>query len=148
MLGVVHCTLLGTLGAACCYGLSYTVGTGLVETADRRLMKGEGLTKIRTQVTRYRKDLLVYLLFLRLTPILPNWLVNLASPVVGVPLSTFVLATAAGIIPQTYLSVRFGAAVKVGENGSMVTVWDTLLVALIGATVLLVYRLRKRFTTE
>ncbi|KEG07685.1 SNARE associated golgi family protein [Trypanosoma grayi] len=147
LLGVPYCTLLGTVGASCCYLLSRLVGVRLVERADARLMKGKGLPKIRTQVSRYRSDLLVYLLFLRLTPILPNWLVNLASPVVGVPLCMFALATGIGIIPQTYLSVRFGALAHASTDGNsrIVTPWDTLLLAVLGVAVLGMFSLKKRF---
>ncbi|KAL7702790.1 SNARE associated Golgi protein [Lotmaria passim] len=151
LLGVPFCTLLGTAGATCCFSLSKLVGTSLVEAADARLMKGKGITKIRAQVARYRSDLFVYLLFLRLTPILPNWLVNLASPVVGVPLYAFAGATMLGIIPQTYLTVRFGSLAhsgKPGEAKRIVTPWDTLLLAVIGLGILVGFRLKKRFAQE
>ena len=49
----------------------------------------------------FRADAFHYLLFLRLVPLFPFWLVNLAPAVVGVRLHTFVLATALGIIPAT-----------------------------------------------
>lgn len=151
LLGVPFCTLLGTAGATCCYLLSRTVGTSLVEAADARLMKGKGITMIRGQVARFRADLFVYLLFLRLTPILPNWLVNLASPVVGVPLHTFAGATMLGILPQTYLTVRFGSLAhsgKPGETKRIVTPWDTLLLAVIGLGILVGFRLKKKFAQD
>ena len=34
-------------------------------------------------------DLFNYVLFLRITPFLPNWFINLTGPLVGVPLSPF-----------------------------------------------------------
>ncbi len=43
------------------------------------------------QVDRRRGDLFNYLIFLRVTPILPNIFINIASPVVDVPLRPFVL---------------------------------------------------------
>jgi uncharacterized membrane protein YdjX (TVP38/TMEM64 family) len=61
-----------------------------------------------------------YLLVLRLVPIFPFWLVNLAAAVVGVPLATFVAATFVGIIPGTlvYASVGdgVGALLERGET--------------------------------
>ena len=42
-------------------------------------------------------NLFFFLLFLRISPLLPNWLINLASPVVGVPFKYFLLATILGI---------------------------------------------------
>jgi uncharacterized membrane protein YdjX (TVP38/TMEM64 family) len=47
----------------------------------------------------FRADALSYLLFLRLVPAFPFFLVNLVPAFAGVKLSTFVVATALGIIP-------------------------------------------------
>lgn len=145
--GVPLCTLLGTAGACACYALSSCVGVSLVEAADGRLLHGTGLPKIRAQVRRFKADLFVYVLFLRLTPILPNWLVNLASPVAGVPLPIFASATCVGILPQTYWSVRFGALARTNraEGARMVSLWDTLLLAVVGVAALAGLRLKKRF---
>jgi uncharacterized membrane protein YdjX (TVP38/TMEM64 family) len=56
----------------------------------------------------FRADAFNYLLFLRLVPVFPFWLVNLAPAVVGVRLGTFVLATALGIIPGTFAFALVG----------------------------------------
>ena len=56
----------------------------------------------------FRADAFNYLLFLRLVPI-PFWLVNLAPALFGVRLSTFVAATAIGILPGTVTFSVFGA---------------------------------------
>jgi uncharacterized membrane protein YdjX (TVP38/TMEM64 family) len=56
----------------------------------------------------FRADAFHYLLFLRLVPVFPFWLVNLAPAVVGVRLPTFVLATALGIIPATFAFALVG----------------------------------------
>lgn len=57
----------------------------------------------------FRKDAASYLLFLRLTPIFPFWLVNLAPALFNVPLRTYVVTTALGIIPGTYAYAVFGS---------------------------------------
>ncbi len=57
----------------------------------------------------FRKDAAHYLLFLRLTPIFPFWLVNLAPALFHVPLRTYVVTTALGIIPGTYAYAIFGS---------------------------------------
>jgi uncharacterized membrane protein YdjX (TVP38/TMEM64 family) len=56
----------------------------------------------------FRADAFHYLLFLRLVPVFPFWLVNLAPAVVGVRVGTFVLATALGIIPGTFAFALVG----------------------------------------
>jgi uncharacterized membrane protein YdjX (TVP38/TMEM64 family) len=57
----------------------------------------------------FRADAFNYLLFLRLVPIFPFWLVNLVPALFGVSLATFVAATALGIIPATFAFAFFGA---------------------------------------
>jgi len=46
------------------------------------------------------------MLFLRVTPTLPNTFINVASPIVDVPYHTFLLATFIGLIPAAYVTVR------------------------------------------
>jgi uncharacterized membrane protein YdjX (TVP38/TMEM64 family) len=48
-----------------------------------------------------RNDAVSYMLFLRLTPIFPFALVNLAPALVGIPLRTFVWTTFVGIMPAS-----------------------------------------------
>jgi uncharacterized membrane protein YdjX (TVP38/TMEM64 family) len=43
------------------------------------------------QVQKRDKDLLQYIIFLRMTPVLPNIFINIASPIVNVPLLPFAL---------------------------------------------------------
>lgn len=50
----------------------------------------------------FQEDALSYLFFLRLVPLFPFWLVNIAPALLGVKLSTFVFATFFGIIPGTF----------------------------------------------
>lgn len=49
----------------------------------------------------FNENALSYLLFLRLVPLFPFALINLAPAVLGVPLRTYVIGTAIGIIPAT-----------------------------------------------
>jgi uncharacterized membrane protein YdjX (TVP38/TMEM64 family) len=58
------------------------------------------------QVAKRRKKLLNYMLFLRVTPTLPNTFINFASPIVDVPYYVFFLATSIGLIPAAYITVR------------------------------------------
>lgn len=49
----------------------------------------------------FQENALSYMLFLRLVPVFPFLVVNLASAVLGVPLRTYVIGTFLGIIPGT-----------------------------------------------
>jgi uncharacterized membrane protein YdjX (TVP38/TMEM64 family) len=57
----------------------------------------------------FNRDAFSYLLVLRLVPIFPFWLVNLVPALLGVPLSTFALATAIGIVPGSLVYASVGA---------------------------------------
>jgi uncharacterized membrane protein YdjX (TVP38/TMEM64 family) len=59
----------------------------------------------------FRADAFSYLLFLRLVPF-PFWLVNLAPALFDVRLSTYVAATAIGILPATVTFAAFGAGLE------------------------------------
>ena len=59
-----------------------------------------------------------YLLFLRLVPVFPFWLVNLVPALLDVRLSTYAAATLLGIIPGTFVYAYVGAGLgQVFEAG-------------------------------
>jgi uncharacterized membrane protein YdjX (TVP38/TMEM64 family) len=68
----------------------------------------------------FRADAFSYLMFLRLVPFFPFWLVNLAPALFGVRLTTFVGATAIGILPATLTFAVFGAGL-----GSVITAQES-----------------------
>lgn len=57
----------------------------------------------------FRRDAFNYLLFLRLTPVFPFWLVNIAPALFQMPLGSYVLATFVGIIPGTFAFAFIGS---------------------------------------
>lgn len=57
-----------------------------------------------------------YLLFLRLVPAFPFFLVNLACGVTGLPLRTYALATLIGILPGSVVFVNAGASLAAVES--------------------------------
>jgi len=69
-------------------------------------MAGPRLDKLRTG---FQENALSFLLFLRLVPAFPFWLVNLAPALLGVKLRTYVIATFAGIIPGTFAFALTGS---------------------------------------
>lgn len=58
------------------------------------------------QVAKRREYLFNYMLFLRITPTLPNTFINVCSPIVDIPFRTFLPATVIGVIPATFITVR------------------------------------------
>lgn len=89
-----------------------TVGaTGLflaTRSAFGQGLRGRAGPAVARMEQGFRNHAMSYLLFLRLTPVFPFWLVNLVSAVVGLPLRTFVFATAVGIVPASFIYVSVG----------------------------------------
>ena len=54
------------------------------------------LLQLPYKVSRHKDDLINYIIFLRMTPFLPNWFINIVSPVIGVPVAPFFIATVIG----------------------------------------------------
>ena len=98
-------TKLAATGASGAFTLSRIVFKDGLE-----YMFPERFEKMRRKVEEHRKHLINYILFVRITPFMPNWFVNLAAPTVGVPLAPFFLGTMIGIIPNTLVAVNFGLA--------------------------------------
>ncbi len=68
----------------------------------------------------FRKNGVFYLLFLRLVPVFPFWLVNLVPAFLGMRLLPFALATFVGIIPgalvYTGAGVGLGSVIEEGQD--------------------------------
>lgn len=56
----------------------------------------------------FKDNAMSYLLFLRLVPAFPFWLVNIAPAFLGVPIRTYVVGTFFGIIPGTMVFASLG----------------------------------------
>ncbi len=56
----------------------------------------------------FSQDAFHYMLFLRLVPLFPFWLVNLAPAFTNIKLRTYVLATAIGIVPGSFVFANLG----------------------------------------
>ena len=79
-----------------------------------------------------RGDAVSYLLFLRLVPLFPFWLVNIVPALFNIPLRTFVLTTFFGIIPGSFVYVNVGE-----ELGDITDTGEILSPGLLAALALL-----------
>ncbi|KAK8916176.1 hypothetical protein KSP39_PZI022645 [Platanthera zijinensis] len=115
--GVALVVFAATAGASSCYFLSKLIGKPLAFS-----LWPDKLVYFQGQVSKRREKLLNYMLFLRVTPTLPNTFINVASPIVDVPYHIFFLATFIGLIPAAYVTVRAGIAL--GELRSVADLYD------------------------
>ena len=108
--GAIFGSVYGTLWV----GIGATAGATLAFLVARFLMRDWIVQKFGTRMAPLdrglQKDGLSYLLFLRLVPLFPFWLINIASGVTGLPLKTYVVGTAAGILPGTFVFANAGAS--------------------------------------
>jgi uncharacterized membrane protein YdjX (TVP38/TMEM64 family) len=89
----------------------------------------------------FRRDAFSYLLFLRLVPVFPFWLVNIVPALLGMKLGPYVLATFIGIIPGSlvYSSVGAGLGVLIdrGQTPDLGIIFEWhILLPLLGLGVL------------
>ncbi|KAL6211414.1 hypothetical protein ACLB2K_016640 [Fragaria x ananassa] len=105
LFGVVRGLMLvvfnATAGASSCFFLSKLIGRPLVSW-----LWPEKLRFFQAEIAKRKEKLLNYMLFLRITPTLPNLFINLASPIVDIPFHIFFVATLVGLIPASYITVR------------------------------------------
>jgi uncharacterized membrane protein YdjX (TVP38/TMEM64 family) len=114
--GVLQGTLFVVSGA--------TVGAILAFLVSRTLLRDWVVTRFGGRMEGIDRGLrengLSYLLFLRLVPAFPFFLVNLACGVTGLPLRTYALGTLFGIVPGSLVFVNAGASLAAIETVSQV----------------------------
>ena len=105
--------LFGTWVGGAATVVGATTGATILFIAARSaladLLRAKAGPAIARMEDGFKKDAFNYLLFLRLVPAFPFWLVNLAPAFLGVPLRTFVAATFLGIMPGTFVFASLGA---------------------------------------
>ncbi|KAJ6360690.1 hypothetical protein OIU77_004663 [Salix suchowensis] len=128
-----------TAGASSCFFLSKLIGRPLVNW-----LWPEKLRIFQSEIAKRKEKLLNYMLFLRITPTLPNLFINLASPIMDIPFHIFFLATLLGLIPASYITVKAGLAL--GDLKSIKDLYDfkTLSVLFLIGSISIVPTLLKR----
>jgi uncharacterized membrane protein YdjX (TVP38/TMEM64 family) len=103
--GAVTATLVVNVGATCGATLAFLMARYLFRDAVERRF-GPRLKALDEGLSR---GALGYLLFLRLVPVFPFFLINLGAGLTRVPLRTYVLATVIGILPGSFVYCNAGA---------------------------------------
>ncbi len=137
--------LFGALFATLYVVVAATVGASVLfviaRTALGDLLRAKAGPFVKRMEAGFKDNALSYMLVLRLVPAFPFWVVNLVPALLGVKLSTFVVATAIGIVPGTFVFATFGAGLgSIFDAGGEVSVRSVLtpeiVAGLIGLAVL------------
>ncbi|MBM4348564.1 MAG: TVP38/TMEM64 family protein [Deltaproteobacteria bacterium] len=107
-----------TLGATLAFLAARYV---FAEVVSRRM----GTTAKKLMSEFHRNDF-NYLLFLRLVPLFPFWLINLATAFTPIKAQTYVLATAIGIIPGAFVFANLGQSLGRIESPDQLLSFKTL----------------------
>jgi uncharacterized membrane protein YdjX (TVP38/TMEM64 family) len=100
-------TVIGaTLGSIAVF---YVVQTSLGRTLKAKAETNGGM--LRTVIDSVREGAFGYILTLRLIPVAPFWLVNVAAALADAPLKAYALATFLGIMPATFIYSGVGAGI-------------------------------------
>lgn len=128
-LGCSLVLLAATLGAL---GVFFLASLGRRESgfgSDRVMVRGRLMPWGRSLAEALRRNVFWTLLFLRLMPVFPFWLVNLLPALVGVRWPVYTVTTLLGILPgtviYTWLGVNLGGLVQAGElpDAEMLKTW-------------------------
>lgn len=127
-----------------------TAGATLVFVAARYLfanaLRAKLGGKLREMSDGFTREGFNYLLFLRLVPLFPFWLVNLAPAFTGIGLATYVAATAIGIIPGAFVFANLGQSLGRIESTSQLVSPETLSALALLGLLALVPVIVKRFS--
>lgn len=113
LLGTMYVLIASTLGALCVFlAVNTTLGQWLKERAT------PWISKMRKGI---HKNAFTYLLVLRVTPLFPVWLVNIAPAMLNVPLRTFFFSTVIGSIPGSFFYSAIGKGITniIGRKGTI-----------------------------
>lgn len=149
--GAIFGPLMGTLYAVS----AASVGATLSFLVTRYLLRDAVLSKFGSKLEGTNKELeqrgINYLLFLRLVPVFPFFLINLAAGLTRLPLRTFVLGTFFGIIPGGFIFVNAGASLasinKLGDVASPRVLGSFALLGLFALIPVLYGKFKNRNTT-
>ncbi|XP_046384661.1 transmembrane protein 41A-like [Ischnura elegans] len=94
---------LTAVGASMCFLISKHFGKDLLEKYFP-----DKIQSLQRMVQSNSHRLLYFLLFLRIFPVTPNWFINVASPIAGIPLHLFFITVLIGLLPYNLVCVQAG----------------------------------------
>jgi len=132
LFGAVWGTSMAVLGAT----LGATILFLIAKTSLGDFLLAKAGNTVKKLQAGFEKDVWSYMFILRVVPIFPFFLVNLAPAFLGVPLRVYMVATFFGIIPATFVYALAGSGLgKVFEQGENFSAASILTPEIMGAFV-------------
>jgi uncharacterized membrane protein YdjX (TVP38/TMEM64 family) len=111
--GFIFGTLQGTVLAVVSATLGAFIVFILVQFCLVDFFRAKTGKAVEKMEAGFKSNALSYLIFLRLVPVFPFWLVNLVPAFLRLPVRTFIIGTSIGIIPGTALFCWVGSGLGV-----------------------------------
>ncbi|KAM8855201.1 transmembrane protein 41A-A [Spinachia spinachia] len=102
--GLLLASVLTTVGSTMCYLLSKAFGMRYIIN-----LFPDKVSMLQRKVEENQDGLFFFLLFLRFFPMTPNWFLNMAAPIVNVPITFFFGSVFIGLLPYNFICVQAGA---------------------------------------
>lgn len=127
---------------------SATLGATLVFLAARYVFAEAAQRRMGTLAKKiiagFHENDFNYLLFLRLVPLFPFWLVNLAPAFTPIKVHTYVVATAIGIVPATFVFANLGQSLgRIDSPDQLLSLETVSALVLLGMFALIPVLLKK-----
>ncbi len=148
-LGLLFGRWMGTLLIV----ISATIGATLIfllvryliaDWAKERLLRNEQAVKL---MDSFQADAFNYMLFLRLVPLFPFWLINLVPAFTPISSRTYIITTLIGIIPGSFVYANLGQALGQIENSEQLLSMPVLMAFTLLGILALAPVLVKRYKT-
>ena len=114
VLTVAGGALFGAVAGTIYVNLGATAGASLAFLLARHLFRDEVQKRFGQRIETVNRELdrsgIHYLLFLRLVPVFPFFLINVAAGLTSLPLRSFLFGTMIGIIPGSFVYCYAGAS--------------------------------------
>jgi len=142
--GFPLCVLCNVLGAVNCYLISKYFLKDTVDNFSKSVTnysnnenksssskmgaKFSGMiSNLKTKLQEHKKDLFFYLVFLRVFPGSPNWLMNLSFPHLNVPIHYFAASIALGLIPWNFFTCQAGSVISTFKSKDEIMNTSTII---------------------
>ncbi|MDQ6967351.1 MAG: TVP38/TMEM64 family protein [Mariprofundaceae bacterium] len=130
LFGAVWGTSMAVTGAT----LGATILFLIAKTSLGDFLLAKAGNTVKKLQAGFEKDVWSYMFILRVVPIFPFFLVNLAPAFLGVPLRIYVIATFFGIIPATFVYALAGSGLgKIFEQGKSFSAASIITPEMMGA---------------
>ncbi|OWF52026.1 transmembrane protein 41A-B-like [Mizuhopecten yessoensis] len=140
---IIVCTL-SACGATFCYTWSKLCGKAYI------IRYFPDKVKFLQQKVKENMDSLFYfLLFLRFFPMTPNWFLNMASPIVDIPVHMFFFSVFIGLVPYNFICVQTGSMLSdLRSIEDIFTLWTMAKLGLIAIMALVPGLVTKRLKKD